>query len=315
MTDTTDAPLPANRTLAAGLAILAYATIVGFTDNFVQTIARDAGLWQFHFTRTLFAFLLAAVLALPLGLRLRPRNLRAVAARSLIHAFAMLFYFGSLAFLPVAQVAAALFTAPIWVLLISRFAYGDRIGPFRILAVALGFAGVLLVLGPGQGAGIGPATVLPVAAGALYAMGNIATRRWCGGESPAVLTLGFFLALGLIGAVGMALLALVAPPVPDGAAGFVLRGAVWPTRSFLIWTFVQALGSLVGVGLMVWAYQIADASRVAVYEYAILPASALWAWLLWGQVLHPLAGLGIALIVVAGLVIAARGDRQRRSLA
>ena len=36
--------------LAAGL-ILIYATIIGFTDNYVRVIASEAGLWQFHFTR------------------------------------------------------------------------------------------------------------------------------------------------------------------------------------------------------------------------------------------------------------------------
>ena len=46
------APAPANRTLAAAGAILIYAMMIGFTDNFVQTIARDGGLWQFHATRT-----------------------------------------------------------------------------------------------------------------------------------------------------------------------------------------------------------------------------------------------------------------------
>ncbi|MEM1506541.1 EamA family transporter, partial [Domibacillus sp. 8LH] len=81
-------------------------------------------------------------------LRLRPVDRRAGAARPAIHCTAMLVYFGALALLPVAQVAAGLFTAPIFVLVISRFVYGERIGPVRVLAVLTGFAGVLLVLGP-----------------------------------------------------------------------------------------------------------------------------------------------------------------------
>ena len=60
----------------------------------------------------------------------------------------MVIYFGALAFLDVALVAAGLFTAPIWVLLISRFVYGHSIGPVRIFAVVLGSVGVVLVLGP-----------------------------------------------------------------------------------------------------------------------------------------------------------------------
>jgi drug/metabolite transporter (DMT)-like permease len=295
-----------NRTLVAAGFILVYAFIIAFTDNFVRSIANDGGLWQFHATRTAFACLIVAVLALPLGLRLRPKNPRAVLARSLIHGCAMVIYFGCLAFLSVAEVAAGLFTAPIFVLLISRFVYGHRIGPFRILAVAMGFAGAMLVLGIGPGTVVTPALVLPILAGALYATGNIATREWCAGESAETLLMGFFLALGVFGLIGMAVLAVWPQEVPLGADGFVLRGAVWPTGAFWFWTFIQAAGSLLGVGLMVKAYQIADASRVAVFEYVILPMSAFWTWVLWDDVIGLKAALGIVLIVAAGLIIAAR---------
>jgi drug/metabolite transporter (DMT)-like permease len=219
----------------------------------------------------------------------------------------MMIYFGCLAFLPVATVAAGMFTAPIFTLLISRFAYGQRIGPFRIVAVAAGFLGVILVLKPGQAGDIGPATVLPVVAGVLYALGNIATRTWCAGERAEVLLAGYFLALGSFGLIGMSVLALWQPAVPEGVEGFVLRGSVWPTGRFLFWTFVQAAGSILGVGMMIRAYQIADAGRVAIFEYVILPASAFWTWVLWGETLGPLAVAGILLIFAAGLIIALRG--------
>ena len=296
----------ADRTLAAAAAILGYAIIIGFTDNFVRVIAADAGLWQFHALRGVMAMAILGVAARPLGLRLAPRNLRAVAGRSLIHGCAMLIYFGCLAFLPVATVAAGLFTAPIFVLLISRFAFGHPVGPYRIAAVLIGFVGVILVLGPASGERIGAATILPVAAGALYALGNLATREWCAGETAETLLAGFFVTLGGFGVIGMVALALWPVPVPEGAAGFVLRGATVPTGRFLIWTFVQAAGSLIGVGLMIRAYQIAAASRVAIFEYVILPASALWSYLLWAELVSPRAALGMGLIFLAGLIIVLR---------
>ena len=297
----------ANRTLVAAGLILTYAFIIGFTANFVQTIASDAGLWQFHASRSLMAFAIMAAAAPLFGLSVRPRNWKAVIARSSIRGCGMMIYFGCLAFLSVAEVAAGLFTAPIFVLLISRFVYGQRIGPFRIFAVALGFSGALMVLGIGPGADIGPAMLLPIVAGALYAMGNIATREWCEGETAETLLMGFFASLGLFGLLGMFILSVWQPVVPDGPDGFILRGIVWPSATFLFWTFVQAAGSLLGVGLMVKAYQIAEASRVAVFEYVILPTSAFWTWVLWGQVLDPMAGVGIVLIISAGMIIALRG--------
>ena len=295
-----------DRTLAAAGLILVYAMVIGFTDNYVRVIAEEAGLWQFHFTRTCMAAVLLALVAVPLRLRLRPVRWGAVVARSGIHGAAMVIYVGALAFLDVALVAAGLFTAPIWVLLISRFVYGHAIGPVRIVAVILGFVGVVLVLGPEALAGASLPAVLPVLAGAMYAMGNIATREWCAGESAETLLAGFFAALGVIGAVGMAVLWLAPIAVPEGAAGFLQRGPVWPSGTFYFWTFVQAAGSLLGVGMMIRAYQITEASKASVLEYVILPASAFWTWVLWGTGLAPLAVLGMVLIVAAGSMIALR---------
>lgn len=304
-------PARESRTLFAAGLIFVYAAIIGFTDNFVRVIAEDGGLWQFHATRMVMAIAILFVATPFLGLRLWPQRPGAVVLRSVVHGFSMIIYFGCLAFLPVATVAAGLFTAPIFTLLISRFVYGQRIGPVRILAVVTGFFGVLLVLRPVQGDALGPATVLPVVAGALYALGNIATKTWCAGERAEVLLAGFFVVLGVFGFVGMAVLALWQPAVPLGAEGFVLRGPVWPGGRFLFWTFVQSAGSLLGVGMMIRAYQIADAGRVAILEYMILPASIFWTWAIWGESLGPVAITGILFIIAAGLVIILRGQESR----
>ncbi len=299
-----------DRTLAAAGLILIYALVIGYTDNYVRVIAAEAGLWQFHATRSVMAVALLAAVGAALGMRLRPRNWRAVAARSAIHGAAMVIYFGALAFLPVALVAAGLFTAPIFVLLISHFAYGQHIGPVRIAAVATGFAGVVLVLGPEALSGASLAAVLPILAGAMYAMGNVATQRWCAGESAATLLAGFFVALGVIGLIGMAVLWLWPLTGPAGADGFLHRGPVVPTAVFWFWTFVQAAGSLLGVGLMIRAYQIADAGRVSVFEYVILPASAFWGYVIWGERLGWVSALGMMLIAAAGTMIALRARGQ-----
>lgn len=298
-----------DRTLAAAGLILVYAMVIGFTDNYVRVIAEEAGLWQFHFTRTCMAAVLLALVAVPLRLRLRPVRWGAVVARSGIHGAAMVIYFGALAFLDVALVAAGLFTAPIWVLLISRVFYGHRIGPMKAAAVAIGFLGVILVLGPEALGGASLPAVLPVLAGAFYALGNVATREWCPQESAGTLLAGFFVALGVIGAAGMLVLWAYPLPVPGGTDGFVLRGPVWPDGAFWFWTFVQAAGSLLGVGMMIRAYQITDAGKASVLEYVILPASAFWTWAIWGKGLEPVAVAGMALIAVAGGMIALGGRR------
>jgi drug/metabolite transporter (DMT)-like permease len=218
-----------------------------------------------------------------------------------------------LAFLPVAQVAAGLFTAPIFVLLIQRFLYAQEIRGVQILAVVTGFAGVVLVLGPEALSGATLAALLPVISGALYAMGNIATQRWCADETAETVVAGFFGMLGVFGLIGMAVLWAFPLVAAEGPEGFVQRGPVWPTGEFLWWTFVQAAGSLVGVGMFVKAYQMAEVSRVSVFEYIILPASAAWGFILWGEQLTWMAWAGMALIATAGVMIARPAGFSRPS--
>ncbi|MDN5786711.1 DMT family transporter [Pseudorhodobacter sp.] len=299
--------------LIAAALVLGFATVIGFTDNFVRVIAVEAGLWQFHLLRTVMAVSLVLISLPFLPLRLRPKRLRGVVARSAVHGVSMLIYFGALAFLPVAVVAAGLFTAPIFVLLITRFVYGHPIGIVRVLAVGVGFAGVALVLGPEAVQGASLAALMPVLAGVFYALGNVATREWCEGESAEVLTLGFFLALGTFGLIGVVGLTLFPVPVPAGPEGFMLRGWVWPSASFYGWTFVQAAGSLLGIGMVVRAYQIAEASRVSVFEYLALPLAAFWGWVLWDESLSIHAVIGMGMIAIAGAMIAIRGRQPEPS--
>jgi len=49
---------------------------------------------------------------------------------------------------------------------------------------------------------------------------------------------------------------------------------------------------------------MAEAARVSVFEYVILPASAFWTWAIWGETLVWYSWIGMALIVLAGMMIA-----------
>ena len=276
-----------NRTLVAAATICLAMFLLGFFDNFVALIARDLGLWQFHLMRAIRAVGLLVLLSMA-G-----------------QALAMLIYFGCLAFLPIGQVAAGLFTAPIWVLLIGALFFGHPVGVTRIGAAVVGFAGVLIVLDPFAN-GLNPVAFVPVAAGFFYAIGGIATRQWCEGESALSMLLYFFLALGLFGFIGSVVMLVWAHEVPIGAEGFIMRGMVWPTPMGWGLTVMQAVGSLVAVGLIFKGYQMGDAAQVAIYEYLLLPFAAGWSFVLFGDPIPASAVLGMALIIVSGAIISLR---------
>ncbi|WP_424964870.1 DMT family transporter [Dinoroseobacter sp. S375] len=296
----------ANRVPAAAGLILAAMLIIGFIDNFVRVIAEDAGLWQFHAVRSAMVLPVLGGLALIFGWPLRARRLWAVLIRSALMATSLLLYFGAVAVLPISTAGAGLFTSPIFVLVFSIGLFGARIGPWRAGAVAIGFAGVLLVLQPG-GDAFTPVAIVPVLAGALYAAGSLATRQLCAEESPYCLTWWFFALLLVYGVVGAGVLAATGWGGAPGTASFFGTGWQPFTGQFLTLTVVQAAGSLVAVGFLVRAYQIADPSYASVFEYSFLLFAGIWGYVLWAELPGALAFGGICCILVAGLVIILRG--------
>ena len=237
-------PTDVNRPGIAVVAVLGAMGLFGLIDNFMRLAAQTGGLWQFHFLRAVVALVLLVVVARFAGTSLRPKRPLNVLGRSTLNGTAMVIYFGCLGLMPIAQVVAGLFTAPLWVVLFSVAFFGERVGPRRIFAVLLGFAGIVLVLRPDAGA-FSPLSVLPVIAGAVYALGNIATRRWCGGEGTLTLLGGFFGMMMVFGALGVVVLALFPQPVPNGADGFILRGWVAPVGVYGLMILVQGVGSLI----------------------------------------------------------------------
>ena len=294
-----------SRPVTAALLVLASMALFGLIDNFMRLAAETGGLWQFHFLRAVAALAILVPLAFLFGARLRPRAPGRVLLRSSLNSFAMVIYFGCLGFMPIAQVVAGLFTAPIFVVLFSVALFGERISPRHLIAVALGFLGILLVLRPEAG-DLSALSVLPVLAGAFYGLGNLITRRWLGAEGTLSLLAAFFGMMLIWGGLGCLAIALWPLPVAPGAEGWATRGWVAPEGVFLAMILVQAVGSIVGVGLSIRAYQLADATMVAVFENSLLVFATIWAIILWREVPDALAVAGLALIALAGVLIALR---------
>jgi drug/metabolite transporter (DMT)-like permease len=291
-----------NRAQAAGLVLVSMG-LFGLIDNFMRLAAADGGLWQYHLLRSVVALAVLLPLAAILRISLRPIHPGRVLARTLLNATAMVIYFGCLGFMPIAQVVAGLFTAPLWTVIFTVGLFGDKVSGRQVFAVVLGFAGIIIALHPATG-DLTIWTILPVLAGAFYGLGNIVTRRWCGAEGTLTLLGAFFAMLGLVGALGLIALSLWPLPVLPGADGFITRGWVRPSWIFGIVIVVQGLGSLLGVGLSIRAYQIAPPTFVAVFENTLLVFATAWAVILWREWPDVLALVGLLMIATAGVIIA-----------
>lgn len=287
----------------AALFVLGGMATLGLSDNFLRLVTTESSLWQFHVLRSAMALaMLGLAAAMGLG-ALRPRKPLAVVGRSALVSGAMVIYFGCLALLPIGVVVAGLFTSPLFVVLITLLFQGRNVGPTRWAAVICGFVGVVLVIQPNPAA-LNYVAFLPILAGLMYAGGAVATRAWCEGEDTLSLTAAFFAMLLVIGAVGC----FVFPGGGSGADGFSMRGWMPLTAHTFWWIAVQSIGALVGIACLFRAYQIGEASFVAVFEYSLLIFASIWAYILWGETVSPLAMLGLVLIAGAGAVIAIRSS-------
>ena len=287
-------------------------SIFGFSDNLTMLVSDDVGVGQFHFSRSLFAVFMVALLGKLLGLSIIPKLWKPVLVRTFFMVVAIFLYFSVLPMIPIAEAGAGLFTSPIFVLLFSVIFLKERIGWRRISAVITGSCGVLLVLRPG-GEGFSLYHLLPVLSGASYALGSIITFRYLSDESPLAILMSFIVAIGLCG--GIFATGLTVFPVSEELitqAPFLYKGWQAVDSQFWIWMGVIAAGACLALSMMTRAYQIAQTSYAAIYEYAYLISVGIFSWAFWGVIPGMLSIAGIGLIIFAGvlIVLAQQGKDQ-----
>ena len=278
-------------------------------------VSDDVGVGQFHFSRSLFAVSMVAILGKFLGLSVIPRLWKPVLVRTLFMVIAIFLYFSVMPMMAIAEAGAGLFTSPIFVLLFSAILFRERIGWRRILAVVMGSCGVLLILQPGS-EGFSPYHLIPVLSGASYAFGSIITFRYLSDESPLAILMSFIVAIGLCGgAFATGLTVVPASQELIAQAPFLFRGWQMVDVWFWIWMAVIAIGACVALSMMTRAYQIAQTSYAAIYEYAYLISVGFFGWAFWGVVPDILSTAGIVLIIFAGvlIVLARHGNEQSTS--
>lgn len=249
---------------------------------------------QIIFLRNLIALPVIALViwrAQGLGV-LRRAALRVHAARGFLQFCGGYMYFRSLEFLPLAEATVLVFSAPIFIALLSGPLLGERVGPWRWGAVLVGFAGVLVIVQPG-GATFQPASLLALGTAFFYALFMLAARGIP--RTEGLLSMMFYVNFFPL---------LFAAPV---------AAAVWlPVRADDMWLFAaMAVSGSVGLTLIAQAFRMAPAAVVAPFDYTALIWAALLGWLIWGDLPLIWTLVGAAVIVASGVMIIWREGRAR----
>ena len=290
--------------------------LLGFQDALVKLVSSDLSLWQFQFIRAAcnLAFLILLARILWGGLPPKPIRLWAVALRSMFLVGAMIFFFGGISDLTLAQIAAGLYVFPLFVAALSAVFLGEKVGPRRIGAIVAGFTGTLMILKPGTDAfqWIG---LMPVGAGLCYALTVLTTRKLCRKESPATLSAGVAVTFLVVGGLGLVLVGIAAPEVLAQQSPYLFTG--W--HSLELWIVGIIVGCSVlnltaNIGLAK-AYQSAESSWLAPFDYTYLVFATFWGYAMYGNMPDVISFGGMALIAASGCFVAWRErqeSRQRR---
>ena len=193
-----------------------------------------------------------------------------------------LFY--GLLHIPVADVVALSFTQPLFIAVLAAVLLGEAVGIARWRAVAIGFAGVLVIVRPGFEE-IGAATLAVLASAACYGVSNICIKRLMTTDTPVQSTLyGNLLML----------------PLSALPAAFVwVTPGLWDTLAMI----GVGLGGMGGIYFVSRAYAAADASAVVPYDFLRLPLSAGAAFLLFGETSDIWMLLGAAIIFASSYAL------------
>jgi drug/metabolite transporter (DMT)-like permease len=280
--------------IASVCVLVAMASLIKATSDIVPP-------GQAVFFRSFFAVpVIVAWLALRRELHtgLKTANPMAHVWRGFVGTSAMGLMFTGLGLLPLPEVTAIGYAAPILVVVFAAMFLGEQVRAFRLSMVAFGLAGVLVVLSPrlqvdpttaGTGEALGAVVVLLAAVCA--ALAQVFVRKMVQTESTSAIVFYFSLT-----ASALSLLTL-----PWGWA----MPPLWALALLIL------AGLLGGVGqiLLTSSYRFADASLIAPFEYTSMLLAIIVGYTVFSEVPTTTMLIGAAMIVTAGVAIIWR-ERQ-----
>jgi drug/metabolite transporter (DMT)-like permease len=298
------AQIRGNNQLLGVLCITGAMLTISIQDTIVKWISGGYPLHELMLGRSIVAILLTLLLLkLEGGFgQLRTPYWHLHLFRGLLIFTANMCYFLALAAVPIAEALAIFYVAPLFITLFSIPFLGERVGPYRWMAVASGLLGAVIVLRPGGSSE--PAAFLPLISAVSYAAAQIFARRL--GLRDKASVMAFYLQVTFILSCLASGLLFGSGTWSDGghpSLAFLMRAWFWPAAEDLV--FILAIGVLNGFGgyILTQAYRISEAAVVAPFEYLVIPLAILWGYLLWRDLPDAVALLGIALIIGGGLFV------------
>lgn len=221
---------------------------------------------------------------------LRSDRMKSHGLRAAMGITGMLFTYGAVLLLPLAEATTLGFTAPFFAVLIAVMLFGEKVGKYRLLAVVLGFAGVLIVMQPGSdtdGVSTWGVAVALIAA-LMVALISFQIQDLNKTENPWSIVF-WFTALSLP-------FLLVAVPF------------FWSAHSIWTWSLIFATALAGGVVqiLLTTSLRFGSAAVILLMDYTALLWATWYGYAIFDRAAPATLALGAPLIIGAGALIAYR---------
>ena len=287
----------ANRPLLAmALRLAAVAVLATLTMGVKYTVDAGVAFPEALFWRQILTvpILLAWLAMRGETRRLHTRRFPAQFRRAMMGAVGMGFTFGAPVLLPLAEATTLGFTTPLFAVIFSAILLKEKIGHYRWAAVAMGFAGVLVIARPDGHLPLA-GSLVGLGAGLMVALISIQIRDLTRTDEP--LSIVFWFA-----ALSSPVLALFLP----------FYATSHTTQQWLLLGGLGILGCI-GQLLLTASLRYGQVASVIVMDYSALAWATFYGWAIWGDTPASSTWLGAPLILAAGLVIVWREHRLGKS--
>jgi drug/metabolite transporter (DMT)-like permease len=290
----TPAPIPQlQQNPLKGIALMCLAlalfSVLDTTAKFMASVVQlpvTQMVWMRFVSQFLLIIVVMGVVALPW--LLNSRRVKHQLLRSTLMLFSTLLNFLALRHLRLDQTQTVYFLAPLLVALLAGPFLGEWVGWRRMVAICVGFLGILVVVRPGV-ATFEPALIFAFGSMLCYAGFMLLTRYLATYDAPEV-TLFYSLLAGTF-----------------AMAPFAIVDWVWPTE-VRVWLLLASMGFWGGLGhyIFIIAYRHAPASTLAPFVYLGLISHTAGGYLVFGHVPDLWTVAGAAIVISSGIYLVHR---------
>lgn len=284
-----------DRILPGILLMLAFCVLAPLLDTASKLATTDIPVGQITSARFLVqgALMLPVAVLMRLPLRIKAKAAGLITLRALFLIASTYGFVAGVQVMPIADALAIVFIEPFILLILGYFLFGNPVGPRRIIASVVGFAGALLVIQPSI-THYGTAALYPLISAFCFAFYMLITQAIATGMHPVTQQLHTSIAGSLI-----------CLPVMFWAngSGIIELDPVLPEGLNWLWLFGVGFWAAASHMCMTVALKCAPASTLAPLHYLEIVTAVVIGYLVFGDFPNALTWAGIAIIVASGLYI------------